>query len=595
MINLISLTMKNFTSYGANTTIVDLHRVGTTLILGEDHDNTSDGAGSNGVGKTNILQALSYGMYGKPVSNISLDNLVNNINKKNMEVTVTFEKDGVFHHIERVRKKKVGAAGNYMKYFVRKGDINFTKEDEVTRDSVSHTNKTIEDAIGIPHELFCRIVVFSAIHIPFLDLPVRHPTQTCQTRIIEELFNLTSLTEKAKELSQQIKDNESRLKFKEAQVEQLEKEHERHKTQLLSAKQRVVNWEKQNKQQLKDLEAKLKKIAGIDIETQRRAHDKLVTLRASYSEFLAEQRETSSKIKTLRGEADKKVLELSHLRNDKCPYCQQKYPNAEIKIKEIEKEIATISKKKESYDQQYVEAEIVGEDLGKEMLATESKITVQNLKELLDIKSQSSSIKGRIKVQKDAENPFIEPLDELEQIELEPINHDELNKLRKIIEHQRFLYKLLIKKDSFVRKALLDRNIPYLNTRLQHYLSELGLPHTVEFTHELTAQISQFGREMDFGSLSNGQRARVNLGLSLAFRDVLQMLHAKVNVCMFDEVLDVGLDTIGVQAAARMLKRKARDEKLSLFIISHRDEIDKAFDHTMTIQLNNGFSYINED
>lgn len=582
-------------SYGANVTIVDLHRSGTTLILGKDLDNTSDGSGSNGSGKTALIQALSYGMYGKPVSNISLDNLVNNINKKNMEVTITFEKDGVFHHIERVRKKKVGATGNYMKYFVRKGDMNFTKDDEVTRDSVSHTNKAIEDAIGIPHELFCRIVVFSAIHVPFLDLPVRHPTQTCQTRIIEELFNLTSLTEKAKTLSQQIKDNESRLKFKEAQVEQLEKEHERHKTQLLSAKQRVVNWEKQNKQQLKDLEAKLKKIAGIDIETQRRAHDKLVTLRASYSEFLAEQRETSSKIKTLQNEIDKKTRELSHLRNDKCPYCQQKYPNAEIKIKEIEKEITTISKKKESYDQQYVEAEIVGEDLGKEMLATESKITVQNLKELLNIKSQSSSIKGRIEEQKNAENPFVEPLDELEQIKIEHIQHDKLNKLRKIIEHQKFLYKLLIKKDSFVRKALLNKNIPYLNGRLQHYLNELGLPHTVEFTHELTARISQFGREMDFGSLSNGQRARVNLGLSLAFRDVLQMLHAKVNVCMFDEVLDVGLDTIGVQAAARMLKRKARDEKLSLFIISHRDEIDKAFDHTMTIQLNNGFSYINED
>lgn len=123
----------------------------------------------------------------------------------------------------------------------------------------------------------------------------------------------------------------------------------------------------------------------------------------------------------------------------------------------------------------------------------------------------------------------------------------------------------------------------------------LGLSHQVEFTHEMTASISQFGRAMDFGNLSNGQRARVNIALSFAFRDVLQQLHERINICMLDEVLDVGLDGPGVTAAARMLKRKARDENLSLYIISHRDEIDSAFDRIMTVQLSEGFSTILED
>jgi chromosome segregation ATPase len=72
-------------------------------------------------------------------------------------------------------------------------------------------------------------------------------------------------------------------------------------------------------------------------------------------------------------------------------------------------------------------------------------------------------------------------------------------------------------------------------------------------------------------------------------------MHTPINICLLDEVLDVGLDAIGVQAAAKMIKRKARDEKLSLFIISHRDEIDSAFDRTMTVQLNKSFSYIVQD
>jgi DNA repair exonuclease SbcCD ATPase subunit len=112
----------------------------------------------------------------------------------------------------------------------------------------------------------------------------------------------------------------------------------------------------------------------------------------------------------------------------------------------------------------------------------------------------------------------------------------------------------------------------------------------------MTAKITQFGRPIDFGALSNGQRASVNIALSFAFRDVLQNLHDYINVCVLDEVLDVGLDAVGVQNAARMLKRKARDEGISLFIISHRPEMDgSAFDNTMTVQMSKGFSYITKE
>ena len=169
-----------------------------------------------------------------------------------------------------------------------------------------------------------------------------------------------------------------------------------------------------------------------------------------------------------------------------------------------------------------------------------------------------------------------------------------INELKELLDHQKFLLKLLTKKDSFVRKALLTKNIPFLNQRLSGYLSDLGLPHTVEFTHEMTANISQFGRPLDFGNLSNGQRARVNLALSFAFRDVLQSIHGRINVCMLDEVLDVGLDVVGIQNAAKMLKQKSRDENVAMYIISHRDEVDNAFDRTMTIQLSKGFSYVGE-
>ena len=583
MIRFISLTMRNFMSYGNNTTTVEFQD-GTTLISGQ-----------NGKGKTVIINALAYAVYGKPISDINLDNLVNNINKKNMEVTVLFEENGTYHYIQRVRKAKATAAGNYVRYYKREGDANFTDVDEETRDKASTTNKVIQRAIGIPHELFCRIVVFSAIHTPFLDLPVRHPTQICQTKIIEELFDLTSLTEKAEALKQQIKGNETQLELKQNDVEHREREHERHRQQVASAEKRVVNWEQQNREQIAELEDKLEKVAGVNLPAQQKHHERLAEIGRTWQEISSAEVETKRFITRLESDIAKREKELEHLKEDKCPRCLQQYPNADAEVRKISEEVVEKNGDLEAYKIEHEDLFRDLVELQNEKEKVQSKIKYQDLDELISIRNQASTIKGRIKELEKAVNPFIEPLEELQDMKLDPINIEEVNELVRVIEHQKLLYKLLTKKDSFVRKALLDKNIPFMNKRLQQYLNDIDLPHTVEFTHELTAQISQFGRPLDFGNLSNGQRARINLALSLAFRDVLQNLHKKINVCMFDEVLDVGLDTIGVQAAGRMLKRKARDEKVSLYIISHRDEINSAFDHSMIIDMQNGFSFIQEE
>lgn len=191
-------------------------------------------------------------------------------------------------------------------------------------------------------------------------------------------------------------------------------------------------------------------------------------------------------------------------------------------------------------------------------------------------------------------NPFIAPLAELEAVKLDGAEYDEINKLQKTVDHQKFLIKLLTKSDSFVRKALIDKNIPLLNEHLRIYLKELGLPHKVEFTNTMSASITQLGRPLSYNNLSTGQKARVNLALSWAFRDVLQKMHSPVNFCLLDEVLDVGLCAYGVNAAASMLKAKAKKDNLTMFIISHRDELNSTFQKTMKVVMERGFSRIEE-
>lgn len=586
-IKFTSLTIKNFLSYGATPTVISLERGGTTLIVGEDLDNTSGGTGANGVGKTVIINALAYGVYDKPISDISKDNLVNNVNKRHMEVVVEFDKGNDKYMIKRARKMKAGAAGNYVHFFENGVDI--------TPDSAANTNKLIESVIGLPYELFVRIVVFSATHTPFLDLPVRHATAPNQTDIIEELFGLTTLSEKAVLLTEQRKEVESELKSYKERVDVLEQELARHENQLTSAKQRVLTWQKNTDEEVVKLKKKIERISYDDLDEQMGFRERVLELDEQikgYKSLIADQ---TTKLKAAWKDEKQADTELKHLHDDECPYCHQEYAGASEKIEE-----ATKTKKESGELIEQISDEI--EQLEAECAKTEKerdefKAKVKGgatLTELKDALAKSDEYKRKIVELEEMINPYLEPLEELEEVELEAISYDKINELTTKIEHMKFLYKLLTKKDSFVRKVLLNKNLPFLNGRLSYYLSKLGLTHQVEFTHEMTASISQFGRPLDFGNLSNGQRARVNIALSFAFRDVLQQLHQRINICMLDEVLDVGLDAIGVTAAARMLKRKARDENLSLYIISHRDEIDSVFDNTMTVQLKDGFSQILE-
>lgn len=585
---LLSEGETQYASQGLRVASVELDEVTETQCIMVDHPDhqyiTDDFIVTH---NTVIINGLVYALYDKPISNISKDNLVNNINKKHMEVTLDFQISDDVYRIRRARKQKVGASGNWVKLYKNNTDI--------TPDCVSNTNNEIEKIIGLPFDLFVRIVAVSANHTPFLDLPVRHPTSANQTDIIEELFDLKTLSEKASALKDEIKSVELNISGHEQRIAVLVKEHEQHQKLIDSAEKRVVNWQINHEGDIKKVEAKLAKLAGINVEAERAAYEELKELNEKLVVATKELKSTNRIITTLKKQIADAKRELSHLDSGDCPYCLQKYAEAHNKAAELNIQISADETTLSSELKKGEIEEALVDELDQKAQELQSMITVGTVDELYNIRGKISGYEKQLADLRKAENPHIEGLDELEAVELEDIDMTTINELKVLTDHQRFLLKLLTKKDSFVRKALLNKNIPFLNTRLAGYLLDLGLPHTVEFTHEMTASISQFGRAMDFGNLSNGQRARVNLALSFAFRDVLQSIHQRVNVCMLDEVLDVGLDAVGVQSAAKMLKHKAREEDISLYIISHRDEIDNAFDRTMTIQMSKGFSYLGEE
>ena len=120
---------------------------------------------------------------------------------------------------------------------------------------------------------------------------------------------------------------------------------------------------------------------------------------------------------------------------------------------------------------------------------------------------------------------------------IQEVNWDKLNQISKLKDHQEFLYKLLTSKDSFIRKRIIDQNLAFLNQRLAQYLQRIGLPHTVKFLNDLTVEIQELGRDLDFDNLSRGERNRLILSLSWSFRDVWESLYTPVNLLFVDELI----------------------------------------------------------
>ena len=192
-------------------------------------------------------------------------------------------------------------------------------------------------------------------------------------------------------------------------------------------------------------------------------------------------------------------------------------------------------------------------------------------------------------------DPYQDQIDELKNTAMVEITWDTVNTLNTLKEHQEFLLKLLTSKDSFIRKKIIDQNLAYLNNRLTYYLDKMGLPHTVLFQNDLTVEITQLGQDLDFDNLSRGERNRLILGLSFAFRDVWESLYQSINLLFVDELIDNGLDAAGVEGALAVLKKMGRERKKNIFLISHKDELIGRVNNVLKVIKENGYtSYAND-
>ena len=579
-----NLTVKNFLSVGNQTQAVSFDQEALTLVLGSNLDLGGDDTGSrNGTGKTTIINALSYALYGQALTNIRKENLINKINGKNMLVTVEFEKEGLNYRIERGRKP------NVLKLYIDNKEITADNqgEDESQGDS-RETQKAIEKMLGMSHTMFKHLVALNTYTEPFLAMKAAD-----QREVIEQLLGITLLSEKAELLKTRIKETKDSISSEQFRIEAIRSANENVQKSIDSLGLKSSAWNKKQEEEVQRLGTAIIKLEAVDIAAEIALHSALKTWLENSNKIrdLGKQRST---YEAAVGQAEKAVnryrRELETLVDKKCPACEQHIHDhkhgemTETVTKHLEDAVTYLDKCQSNYDNVLQELSDLGEQgrRPEPFYDTEAEALghKNNLEQL--IKSLSDKLEDI--------NPYDEQIQELKKTAIQEISWDTINNLIRLRDHQEFLHKLLTNKDSFIRKKIIDQNLSYLNKRLSYYIDKLGLPHTVVFQNDLTVEITQLGQDLDFDNLSRGERNRLILSMSFAFRDVWEGLYQSINLLFIDELVDAGMDSAGVESALAVLKKMARERNKNIYLISHKDELIGRVNNVLRVVKQNGFT-----
>jgi len=565
-------------SVGNATQAINFDRQDLTLVLGENLDLGGDGS-RNGTGKTTIINALSYALYGQALTNIRRDNLINKTNGKNMLVSLDFHINGQDYKIERGRKP------NLLKFYVN-------NEEQVADDNSQGDSRETQDALesimGMTHDMFRHVVALNTYTEPFLNLKAND-----QRVIIEQLLGITLLSERAEHIKELNRNTKESILQEEMRIRAVQEANRRIQEQIESLLRRQTLWTTKHAEEISRLQTALEELQKIDIEAEisaHREHRAWDQKRKNINDLAGQISRTKLDLDRETKILEKLGKEIATLERHTCHTCGQAFHDIKHQqvLKAKQAELATSRTASEEHSRLLLDIETAHTALGtlgkpprmfydQEEDAIQHRANVTNLQQQLEVKTKES-------------DPYGEQIEEMTGQALQTVSYDTLNELTRLQEHQDFLLKLLTNKDSFIRKKIIEQNLSYLNQRLTYYLDRIGLPHSVIFLNDLTVEIQELGRDLDFDNLSRGERNRLILSMSWAFRDVWESLYHPINVLFIDELIDSGMDIQGVENSLALLKKMSRERHKSIWLVSHRDELAGRVENILKVIKEGGFT-----
>ena len=571
MIIFENLKWKNFLSTGNQFTEVNLAQDKSTIIVG-----------ANGAGKSTILDALTFALFGKPFRKINKPQLLNSINMGDCVVNLNFNIGRNKYEVTRGIKPAV--------FEVKQNGVALNQDSSVV-DQQKNFEQTI---LKMNYKSFTQIVVLgSSTFVPFMRLPL-----AARRDIIEDILDIqifssmnVNLKDKIRNINDELKDHEYKLSLVKEKIDM--------------QKQFMLDIEKKNKEDIQEKESRKEQFLteALGYETEILNNDKEIDEKSSAISDTQKIKTTIAKVETLKNKISTKqnayTKEKSFFEeNDSCPTCGQ---GIEEHFKH--EKVSLLSDK-------LAEVEKAMSDLGQQLSDLQSQENTFIL--LIDEINQLNSKNRQLKNDINSLHRRIEDLDrDIRKLRDTDVNQREQFSILKSLDNQsKEIQKVIsetkeekdclttatqLLKDSGIKTRIIKKYLPTMNKLINEYLDKMEFSASFILDESFSEVIkSRYRDEFSYESFSEGEKARIDIALLLTWRSIAKLKNSvDTNLLILDEIFDGSLDQSGNSDLGWILK--TFDDKTNVFVISHRDNMADKFDRCLRFEKHKNFSYVTEE
>jgi len=556
----------NFLSTGNHKTEVTLNQNPTTLIVG-----------SNGAGKSTILDALTFVLYGKSFRKINKAQLVNSTNEKNCLVEIEFSVNSVDWKIERGIKPAI--------FKIYKND----QELDQSHSALDQQKWLEQNVLKMNYKSFTQIVILgSSTFVPFMQLPT-----ASRREVVEDLLDIKIFSS----MNDLIK---SKIRLIKEEVKTLELKKESFKDKVEMQKTFIQKIENQSKT---DIESKQNTISNLNNEIEKyfgdslKKEDELSKLRDELKQFEGSQNKLIE-YGNVKGKISQKISTLvkEHkffTENTVCPTCDQnieesfrlnRINDSQDKAKELREGFEKLQLAIKKEEQRESKFKQLSTDISK-LLNDISSFNVQISgcqRQISRLESEIQTITSQI----ENRNTEHEKLEDL-RVNLENI-YDELAKKKENISYHDFIYNLL--KDGGVKAKIIKKYLPLINQQVNKYLQLMDFYINFKLDEEFNETVeSPIHEDFSYTSFSEGEKMRIDLSLLFTWREIARVKNSvNTNLMVLDEICDSSLDGLGTDEFLKIIRYGQPDT--NVFVISHREGIEDKFDDLVKFEKHKGFS-----